>query len=89
MTGSVYCQQGMFAFDIIDHMGGGPMGLSTPEWLEKSINEGIVARFPFLWWVINLVWACVFIFIMLRVMRHLADYTTGQPPWRVCLFFPC
>lgn len=65
------------------------MGLSTPEWLEKSINEGIVARFPFLWWVINLVWACVFIFIMLRVMRHLADYSTGQPPCRVCLFFPC
>ena len=69
--------QGMFAFDIIDHMGGGPMGLSTPPWLEKAINEGIVARYPFLWWIINLVWAVVFIFIMLRLMRHLADYSTG------------
>lgn len=69
---------GMFAFDIIDHLGGGPMGLSTPEWLEKSINEGIVARYPFLWWVINLVWAVLFIFVMLRVMRHLADYSTGM-----------
>ena len=27
--------QGMFAFDIIDHIGGGPMGLVTPVWLEK------------------------------------------------------
>jgi hypothetical protein len=68
----------MFAFDIIDHMGGGPMGLSTPAWLEKGINEGIVARFPFVWWIINLVWAVIFIFIMLRVMRHLADYSTGE-----------
>jgi len=53
-------------------------GLSTPEWLEKGINEAIVARFPFVWWLINLAWAVIFIFLMLRVMRHLADYSTGN-----------
>ena len=84
----------------------------------QSINEGIVARYPFLWvrlpqksmnskstafdmeicvnfvlclfffgndyffpflkWIINLVWACLFIFFMHRLMKHLADYTTGE-----------
>ena len=74
---------GMFAFDIIDHMGGGPMGLPTPEWLQKGINEGIVARYPFLWGAINLAWAGIFIWIMLRIMRHLADYSTGFLTLRV------
>ena len=60
------------------------MGLSTPAWLEKAINEGIVARYPFLWWILNLVWAILFIFIMLRVMRHLADYSTGAAHGRAC-----
>jgi hypothetical protein len=29
-------------------------------------------------WIINLVWACLFIFFMHRLMKHLADYTTGE-----------
>ena len=37
--------QGMFAFDIIDHIGGGPMGLVTPVWLEKVQIENNVYHF--------------------------------------------
>ncbi|KAJ1489544.1 hypothetical protein T484DRAFT_1937083 [Baffinella frigidus] len=74
---------GMFAFDIIDHISGGTLGLSTPWWVEQWINEPIVARFPFLWFAINLAWLALFCFLILRLMRHLADLSTGFLTLRV------
>jgi len=74
---------GMFAFDIIDHISGGTMGLSTPWWVEKWINEPIVARYPFLWFAINILWLILFCFAVLRVMRYLADLSTGFLTLRV------
>mmetsp|Transcript_10807 Transcript_10807/g.26463 ORF Transcript_10807/g.26463 Transcript_10807/m.26463 type:complete len:893 (+) Transcript_10807:104-2782(+) len=74
---------GMFSFDIIDRISGGTLGLSTPWWVEQWINEPIVARFPFLWFAINIAWLLVFTFVLVKVMRWMSDLGTGFLTLRV------
>ncbi|EKX53681.1 hypothetical protein GUITHDRAFT_91880 [Guillardia theta CCMP2712] len=68
---------GIFAFDVIDHISGGTLGLSTPWWVEQWINQPIVARFPFLWFALNLLWMVIFVYGVTRFMRYLSDLSSG------------
>jgi hypothetical protein len=74
---------GMFSFDIIDRISGGTMGLSTPWWVEQWINEPIVARIPFLWFAINILWMVLFCYGMIKVMRYFSDLGNGFLTLRV------
>ena len=74
---------GMFSFDIIDRISGGTLGLSTPWWVEQWINEPIVAKVPFLWFAINILWMVLFCYGMVRTMRYLSELGGGFLTLRV------
>ncbi len=75
---------GSFAFNIIDRLSGGTLGVDAPDWFNGWLTDFIL-QVPFLFWALNMSWLFLVGITLSRLMGHLAKQALGALTVRVKL----
>ena len=73
---------GGFCFDVVDRLSGGTLNIVVPNWFEEMVVVPIISV-PFFFFALNLVWLFIGCSMLLKLMKYLAERSSGVLTLRV------